>query len=174
MNKYKVTGLYTISFEMEVEAESREEAEQMGYDVDIQTEWNGNSVFVLDRNIDLNADGMPFDVEVELLESEEEEEANTNVWYAIADCEEPEDYRTDFYKWDTKYDVCYELDVYDELMPDADKCHTLTEAEDRAKDVLSGCWADKVYIVLVHEDEDGDIDYTEFIKIVNRNFEEEN
>ena len=74
MNKYKVTGFYTISFEMEVEAENREEAEQMGLDVDIQTEWNGNSVFVRDHNVDLNADGMPFDVEVELLEGEEEEE----------------------------------------------------------------------------------------------------
>ena len=74
MNTYKVRGYYTISFEMEVEAENREEAEQMGHDVDIQTEWNGNSVFVRDQNIDLNADGMPFDVEVELLEGEEEEE----------------------------------------------------------------------------------------------------
>ena len=35
MNKYKVRGLYTISFEMEVEAESREEAEEMGYNIDI-------------------------------------------------------------------------------------------------------------------------------------------
>ena len=74
MNKYKVTGLYTISFEMEIEAESREEAEEMGMNIDIQTEWNGNSVFVRDQNIDLNADGMPFNVEVELLEGEEEEE----------------------------------------------------------------------------------------------------
>ena len=48
MNKYKVRGLYTISFEMEVEADSREEAEEMGYNIDIQTEWNGNSVFTND------------------------------------------------------------------------------------------------------------------------------
>lgn len=74
MNKYKVTGFYTISFEMEVEAENREEAEQMGMELDIQTEWNGNSVFVRDHNVDLNADGTPFDVEAELLEGEEEEE----------------------------------------------------------------------------------------------------
>lgn len=40
MNTYKVRGLYTISFEMEVEAESREEAEEMGYNLDIKTEWN--------------------------------------------------------------------------------------------------------------------------------------
>lgn len=74
MNKYKVTGFYTISFEMEVEAESREEAEQMGYDLDIQTEWNGNSVFVDYGKAELNADGTVFDVETELIESEEEEE----------------------------------------------------------------------------------------------------
>lgn len=92
-----------------------------------------------------------------------------NVWYAIADREDPMDSLTDFYKWDTKYDVGYELDTYDELMPDADKCRTLEEAEDRAKDVLSTIWDNEVYIVLVYEDEDGDMDYAEFVKIVNRN-----
>lgn len=74
MNKYKVTGLYTISFEMEVEANSREEAEEMGMELDIETEWNGNSVFVYDSNVDLNADGTVFGVEVKLLEGEEDEE----------------------------------------------------------------------------------------------------
>lgn len=72
MNTYKVTGLYTISFEMEVEAESREEAEEMGYDLNIQTEWNGNSVFC--DEAELNADGEPRDIEVELIEGEDEEE----------------------------------------------------------------------------------------------------
>ena len=72
MNTYKVTGLYTISFEMEVEAESREEAEAMGYDLNIQTEWNGNSVFC--DEAELNADGEPRDIEVELIEGKEEEE----------------------------------------------------------------------------------------------------
>ena len=70
MNKYKVRGLYTISFEMEVEAESREEAEEMGYNIDIQTEWNGNSVFTND-DAELCADGMPRDIEVELVEEGE-------------------------------------------------------------------------------------------------------
>ena len=70
MNKYKVRGLYTISFEMEVEAESREEAEEMGYNIDIQTEWNGNSVFTND-DAELCADGMPRDIEVELIEKGE-------------------------------------------------------------------------------------------------------
>ncbi len=70
MNKYKVRGLYTISFEMEVEADSREEAEEMGYALDIDTEWNGNSVFTRD-DAELNADGTVFDVEVELIEEDE-------------------------------------------------------------------------------------------------------
>ena len=70
MNKYKVRGLYTISFEMEVEAESREEAEEMGYNINIQTEWNGNSVFTND-DAELCADGMPRDIEVELIEEGE-------------------------------------------------------------------------------------------------------
>ena len=72
MNKYRVRGLYTISFEMEVEANSREEAEEMGYDIDIQTEWNGNSVFTND-DAELCADGMPRDIEVELINGEENE-----------------------------------------------------------------------------------------------------
>lgn len=73
MNTYKVRGLYTISFEMEVEADSREEAEEMGYDLDIQTEWNGNSVFTR-GGAELNADGTVFGVEVELIDGEEEDE----------------------------------------------------------------------------------------------------
>ena len=72
MNTYKVRGLYTISFEMEVEAENREEAEQMGYDAHIQTEWNGNSVFFDEGTVE--ADGMPRDIEVELIDGEEEDD----------------------------------------------------------------------------------------------------
>ena len=74
MNTYKVRGLYTISFEMEVEANNREEAEEMAMDLDIDTEWNGNSVFVRDDNATLCADGMPRDIEVELIDGEEDEE----------------------------------------------------------------------------------------------------
>lgn len=73
MNTYKVRGYYTISFEMEVEAENREEAEEMGYNLDIQTEWNGSSVFTND-DAELNADGTVFDVNVELINGEEEED----------------------------------------------------------------------------------------------------
>ena len=73
MNKYIVRGLYTISFEMEVEAESREEAEEIGSSIDIDTEWNGSSVFTND-DAQLNADGIPFNIEVELIEGDEEED----------------------------------------------------------------------------------------------------
>ena len=72
MNTYKVRGYYTISFEMEVEAENREEAEERGYNLDIQTEWNGNSVFTRD-DAELSADGEPRDITVELIDGEEEE-----------------------------------------------------------------------------------------------------
>ena len=76
MNTYKVRGLYTISFEMEVEANSREEAEEMAMDLDINTEWDGSSVFTNDSNVQLAADGMPRDIEVELIDGEEDEEDN--------------------------------------------------------------------------------------------------
>lgn len=72
MNTYKVRGLYTISFEMEVEANSREEAEEMGYSLDIKTEWTGNSVFC--DEAELCADGTPRDIEVELIDGEEEDD----------------------------------------------------------------------------------------------------
>ena len=71
MKKYKVRGNYTISFEMDVEANTREEAEEMGYNIDICTEWNGNSVFTHDE-ADLEADGTPFNIEVELIEGSED------------------------------------------------------------------------------------------------------
>lgn len=74
MNTYKVRGLYTISFEMEVEAENREEAEEKGYEFEPETEWNGKSVFTNEPNVELSADGMSRDIEVELIEGEEEED----------------------------------------------------------------------------------------------------
>lgn len=73
MKKYVVRGYYTISFEMEVEANSREEAEEMGYDISIETEWNGNSVFTYD-DVTLCADGEPRDITVECLEDEDKDE----------------------------------------------------------------------------------------------------
>ena len=74
MNTYKIKGLDTISFEMEVEAENREEAKERGYNLDIQTEWNGNSVFVNPGEAELSADGEPRDIEVELIDGEEEDD----------------------------------------------------------------------------------------------------
>jgi hypothetical protein len=71
MNTYKVRGYYTISFEMEVKANNREEAEEMGYNANIQTEWNGNSVFFNDGTVE--ADGTPRDIDVELIDGEEGE-----------------------------------------------------------------------------------------------------
>lgn len=88
-------------------------------------------------------------------------------WYAIANCEEPESWSTDFYKWNTQFDE-YESDVYEELIPNADKYLTLAQVEGRAKDVLSFIWEKDVYIVLVHESEDGDMDSAEFIKKLSR------
>ena len=69
MAKYKVTGLYTISFDMEVEANLQEEAEEMAYDINIETEWNGNSVFC--DEAELCADGTPFDIKAELIDNED-------------------------------------------------------------------------------------------------------
>lgn len=88
-------------------------------------------------------------------------------WYVIASCEDPESWCTDFYRWDTGYDE-YELDMYEELIPHADKKQTLEYAEDRAKDVLSCIWSKEVYIVLVHESEGGYMDSAEFVKKVSR------
>ena len=72
MKKYRVRGLCTISFEMEVIAESRDEAEEIGYNASIQTEWNGNSVFFDDGTVEV--DGEPREIEVELIEGEEDDE----------------------------------------------------------------------------------------------------
>ena len=39
------------------------------YDLDVMTEWNGNSV--LSDNAELNADGTPFDIKAELIDNED-------------------------------------------------------------------------------------------------------
>ena len=67
MARYLIRGLYTISWEKEVEADSVEDAEEQAYDIEIETEYNGNSVFVTDDTI-LDADGEIRDIEVELIE----------------------------------------------------------------------------------------------------------
>ena len=72
MNTYKARGLYTISFEMEFEAENIEEAMEIAEDVGIHTGYPGNLVFSDEAY--LEADGMPRDIEIELIEGEEPEE----------------------------------------------------------------------------------------------------
>lgn len=89
-----------------------------------------------------------------------------NVWYAIANCKNPQDGSMDFWMWDTECDICYIPSVYDNLFPDADKCRTLAEAESRATYVLSTIFDDEVHIVRVYEDDNGDMDYAEFVKSV--------
>ena len=71
--EYEVIITETLSRRITVEANSREEAEEMGYDIDIETEWNGNSVFTYD-DAQLAADGEPRDITVECLEDEDEDE----------------------------------------------------------------------------------------------------
>ena len=53
-----------------IKCDTEEEAEQMGYDLDVMAEWNGNSVFSDDAK--WNADGTPFDINAELIDGEEE------------------------------------------------------------------------------------------------------
>lgn len=65
MNTYKVRGYYTISFEKEIEAESRDEAEAMAYDINIEDD--GSSIFTND-DTELSADGTIRDVELELID----------------------------------------------------------------------------------------------------------
>ena len=91
------------------------------------------------------------------------------VWYAITNCEDPENWSMDFYRRDTKFDVDYELDLYKELIPNIDKLQTLAQAEVRAKDVLLFIWDAEVCIVLVHESEDGYMDCAEFVKVIKKN-----
>ena len=71
MNKYKVTGFYTISFEMEVEAENIEEAQEMAENVGIHTGYPGNIVFSDEAQLEANS--YPREIEVELIEGEEDE-----------------------------------------------------------------------------------------------------
>ncbi len=92
-----------------------------------------------------------------------------NIWYAISYCKDPSDYSTNFYKWDSKFDIGYDCDVYTELMPHADKYRTLEAARNRAKDILSEVCDESLYVIRVQEDEDGDIDSAECVEIISDN-----
>lgn len=71
MNKYKVTGCYTISFTAEVIADSEDEAIEIAEDFNMSEGCDG-SIFCYDpeTEVTLAADGMIFDVEAELLETD--------------------------------------------------------------------------------------------------------
>lgn len=70
MNRYKVSGEYTISFDVEVLAESEEEAIEKAEDIDFWESAN-NGIFADDleeETVSLNADGMVDNVVAECLE----------------------------------------------------------------------------------------------------------
>ena len=82
MKKYKVKGLYTISFEAEVEAESGEEAIEIAEDFYI-TESIDNCIFCADTDVDvqLYADGMIRDVEAEYIGEGDDEDDEYDEYY---------------------------------------------------------------------------------------------
>ena len=83
MKTYRVLGSYTISVWMDIEAESEEEALEIADnngDVCIETEWNGNSVFVSSnydeeiKEFTLEADGMYSDAHIECIVDDDEDD----------------------------------------------------------------------------------------------------
>ncbi len=76
MNKYIISGTVSVRFEKVVYADNYEEAEDKQYDIEssIQTEWNGNSIFTDDTSINLEVDGCPCNIEIELVDGEEPNE----------------------------------------------------------------------------------------------------
>ena len=73
MKKYKVRGLYTISFEVEIEAESKDDAIADCEDLYI-TESIDNYIFCTDPEVQLYADGMITDVEAEYIGKADEDD----------------------------------------------------------------------------------------------------
>lgn len=74
MNKYKVHGEYTISFDVEVVAESEEEAISIAEDINI-TETCNNCIMadpIEDKEVTLNADGMIENVTADYIGKEED------------------------------------------------------------------------------------------------------
>ena len=76
MNKYIISGTVSVRFEKVVYADNYEEAEDQQYYIEsrIQTEWNGNSIFTDDPSINLEVDGCPCNIEIELVDGEEPDE----------------------------------------------------------------------------------------------------
>lgn len=84
MEMYKVRGLCTISFEMEVIAKNKEEAEEIGYNTRLLTGWEDNSVYIDGGTVKVY--GEPRDVEAELIEVGSNMKAINIEW--DVDCEE--------------------------------------------------------------------------------------
>ena len=65
LKEYDVITEYHKTFK----AHSHEEAEEMAYGINVETEWNRNSVFC--DEAELCADGTPFDIKAELIDNED-------------------------------------------------------------------------------------------------------
>lgn len=76
MNKYIISGTISVRFEKVVYADRLEEAEDSQYEIEseIETEYDGNSVFSSNPDLTLEVDGCPCNIEVELVEGEEPDE----------------------------------------------------------------------------------------------------
>lgn len=74
MNKYIVHGEYTLSFDVEVLAESEEDAIQIGEDLYFW-ESSNNGIFC-DGDVELNADGMVDNVSAKLKEEDVDDESD--------------------------------------------------------------------------------------------------
>ena len=76
MNKYIISGTVSVRFEKVVYADRLEEAEEEQYEIEseIETEYDGSSVFSSNPDLTLEVDGCPCNIEVELVEGEEPDE----------------------------------------------------------------------------------------------------
>lgn len=77
MNKYRVHGEYTISFDVEVVAESEEEAISLAENINITETCNNNCIMadpIEYEEVTLNADGMIENVTADYIGKEEEDE----------------------------------------------------------------------------------------------------
>ena len=73
--------------------------------------------------------------------------ATGGILYAITITPDPDPLSEDFWCWDYKYDIGYELASFSDLIPEADLFDSLVEAYNRAQDVLDAIYDSKVYIV---------------------------
>ncbi len=77
MNKYRVHGEYTISFDVEVVAESEEEAISLAENINITETCNNNCIMadsIEYKEVTLNVDGMIENVTADYIGKEEEDE----------------------------------------------------------------------------------------------------